>query len=176
MIGAGALFSIALTFGWLSLFAVGGAAAAIPEIHRIAVDLNHWMTDTQFADAYAMSQLSPGPNVLIVSLVGYQVAGIAGALVATVAMCGPTAAMAYTVSRLLHRAGSSPWPALIQKALVPVSIGLMAASGLVVAVAADGSVVAALLTLAAAVIAAVTRVNPVWLLLAGGLLGLTGLL
>ena len=176
MIGAGALFSIALTFGWLSLFAVGGAAAAIPEIHRIAVDLNHWMTDTQFADAYAMSQLSPGPNVLIVSLVGYQVAGIAGALVATVAMCGPTAAMAYTVSRLLHRAGSSPWPALIQKALVPVSIGLMAASGLVVAVAADGSVVAALLTLAAAVIAAITRVNPVWLLLAGGLLGLTGLL
>jgi chromate transporter len=176
MIGAGALFSIALTFGWLSLFAVGGAAAAIPEIHRIAVDLNHWMTDTQFADAYAMSQLSPGPNVLIVSLVGYQVAGIAGALVATVAMCGPTAAMAYTVSRLLHRAGSSPWPALIQKALVPVSIGLMAASGLVVAVAADGSVAAALLTLAAAVIAAITRVNPVWLLLAGGLLGLTGLL
>jgi chromate transporter len=176
MIGAGALFSIALTFGWLSLFAVGGAAAAIPEIHRIAVDLNHWMTDTQFADAYAISQLSPGPNVLIVSLVGYQVAGIAGALVATVAMCGPTAAMAYTVSRLLHRAGSSPWPALIQKALVPVSIGLMAASGLVVAVAADGSVVAALLTLAAAVIAAITRVNPVWLLLAGGLLGLTGLL
>jgi chromate transporter len=84
--------------------------------------------------------------------------------------------MAYTVSRLLHRAGSSPWPALIQKALVPVSIGLMAASGLVVAVAADGSVVAALLTLAAAVIAAITRVNPVWLLLAGGLLGLTGLL
>lgn len=176
MIGAGALFSIALTFGWLSLFAVGGAAAAIPEIHRIAVDLNHWMTDTQFADAYAISQLSPGPNVLIVSLVGYQIAGIAGALVATVAMCGPTAAMAYTVSRLLHRAGSSPWPALIQKALVPVSIGLMAASGLVVAVAADGSVVAALLTLAAAVIAAITRVNPVWLLLAGGLLGLTGLL
>jgi chromate transporter len=176
MIGAGALFSIALTFGWLSLFAVGGAAAAIPEIHRIAVDLNHWMTDTQFADAYAISQLSPGPNVLIVSLMGYQVAGIAGALVATVAMCGPTAAMAYTVSRLLHRAGSSPWPALIQKALVPVSIGLMAASGLVVAVAADGSVVAALLTLAAAVITAVTRVNPVWLLLAGGLLGLTGLL
>jgi chromate transporter len=176
MIGAGALFSIALTFSWLSLFAVGGAAAAIPEIHRIAVDLNHWMTDTQFADAYAISQLSPGPNVLIVSLMGYQVAGIAGALVATVAMCGPTAAMAYTVSRLLHRAGSSPWPALIQKALVPVSIGLMAASGLVVAVAADGSVVAALLTLAAAVIAAITRVNPVWLLLAGGLLGLTGLL
>ena len=49
MTGVGTLINIALAFGWLSLFAVGGAAAAIPEIHRIAVDLNHWMTDTQFA-------------------------------------------------------------------------------------------------------------------------------
>ena len=108
MMLAGSLLSLALAFGWLSLFAVGGAAAAIPEIHRIAVDVNHWMTDTQFADAYAISQLSPGPNVLIVSLVGYKVAGILGALVATVAMCGPTAALAYTVSRILHHAGNSP--------------------------------------------------------------------
>ena len=176
MMGAGALFTIALTFGWLSLFAVGGAAAAIPEIHRIAVDLNHWMTDPQFADAYAISQLSPGPNVLIVSLVGYQVAGIAGSLVAMVSMCAPTAALAYGVSRLLRRAGSSPWPALIQKALVPVSIGLMAASGLIVAVAADGSRAAAVLTLIAAVVAAITRVNPIWLLLAGGALGFVGFL
>jgi len=175
MIAPASLFGIAVTFGWLSLFAVGGAAAAIPEIHRIAVELNHWMSDTQFADAYAISQLSPGPNVLIVSLVGYHVAGIAGALVATLAMCGPTAALAYAVSRLLHRAGNSPWPSLIQQALVPISIGLMAASGLVVAIAADGSMAAAALTPVAAVIAAVTRLNPVWLLLAGGLLGAAGL-
>lgn len=175
MIAPVSLFSIALTFGWLSLFAVGGAAAAIPEIHRLAVELNHWMSDAQFADAYAISQLSPGPNVLIVSLVGYHLAGVAGGLVATLAMCGPTAALAYTVSRLLHRAGNSPWPALIQQALVPISIGLMAASGLVVAIAADGSKAAVTLTLAAAVVAAVTRLNPVWLLLAGGVLGAAGL-
>ena len=153
MTGVGTLINIALAFGWLSLFAVGGAAAAIPEIHRIAVDLNHWMTDTQFADAFAIAQLSPGPNVLIVSLVGYHVAGIAGGLVATLAMCVPTAAMAYTVSRLLNRAGDSPWPALVQAALVPLSIGLMAASGLVLAFAADGSIAAVVLTLAAAVLA-----------------------
>jgi chromate transporter len=174
MTSIGALVSIALAFGWLSLFAVGGAAAAIPEIHRIAVDLNHWMTDTQFADAFAIAQLSPGPNVLIVSLVGYQVAGIAGALVATLAMCVPTAALAYTVSRLLTRAGDSPWPALVQAALVPLSIGLMAASGLVLAFAADGSIAAVVLTLAAAVLAAATSLNPVWLLVAGGILGLLG--
>ena len=75
----------------MSLFAVGGANSAIPEMHRIAVDVQHWMNDKQFADIFAISQLSPGPNVLIVTLIGYSVAGIAGALAATVAMCGPTA-------------------------------------------------------------------------------------
>ncbi|MBS0531552.1 MAG: chromate transporter [Proteobacteria bacterium] len=176
MIFAGLLLSLALTFGWLSLFAVGGAAAAIPEIHRIAVDLNHWMTNTQFSDAYAISQLSPGPNVLIVSLVGYKVAGLVGALVATVAMCGPTAVVAYSVSRILQSAGSSPWPAIIQKALVPVSIGLMAASGLVVAATADRTVTGAGVTIVAALVAFATRLNPLWLLVAGGCLGFAGLI
>ena len=59
------------TFGLMSLFAVGGANSAIPEMHRIAVDVHHWMNDKQFADIFAISQLSPGPNVLIVTLIGY---------------------------------------------------------------------------------------------------------
>ena len=67
-------------FGLMSLFAVGGANSAIPEMHRVAVDVQHWMNDKQFADLFAISQLSPGPNVLIVTLIGYSVAGIAGAL------------------------------------------------------------------------------------------------
>ena len=75
----------------MSLFAVGGANSAIPEMHRVAVDVHHWLTDKQFADVFAISQLSPGPNVLIVTLIGYSVAGVAGALVATLAMCVPTA-------------------------------------------------------------------------------------
>ena len=83
------------------------------------------MTDTQFADAFAISQLSPGPNILIVTLIGYQVAGVAGGVVATLAMCGPTAVVAYNVSRLLQRSSQSKWPAIIQAALVPLSIGLM---------------------------------------------------
>ena len=76
--GLGDIWTLAWTFGLLSLFAIGGAASAIPEMHRIAVDLHHWMTDAQFADAFAISQLSPGPNILIVTLIGYQVAGVAG--------------------------------------------------------------------------------------------------
>ena len=86
----------------MSLFAVGGANSAIPEMHWVAVDVHHWMDDRQFADVFAISQLSPGPNVLIVTLIGYSVAGVSGALAATLAMCGPTAILAYYVSRLLR--------------------------------------------------------------------------
>ena len=74
------------------------------------------MTDKQFADVFAISQMSPGPNVLIVTLIGYSVAGVAGALAATLAMCGPTAVVAYYVSRLLARSTQSRWPAIIQAA------------------------------------------------------------
>ena len=105
------IWTLAWTFGLMSLFAVGGANSAIPEMHRVAVDVHHWMTDKQFADVFAISQMSPGPNVLIVTLIGYSVAGIAGALVATLAMCGPTAVVAYYVSRLLARSSRSRWPA-----------------------------------------------------------------
>lgn len=105
MTGAPSLGGLAATFSTMSLFAIGGANAALPEIHRVAVTLNHWLTEQQFADAFAIAQLSPGPNVLIVTLIGYQAAGLAGALVATVGMCGPSATLAYVVSRLLGRAG-----------------------------------------------------------------------
>jgi chromate transporter len=144
-------------------------------MHRIAVEVNHWMTDKQFTDAYAIAQLSPGPNVLIVTLIGYAVAGIPGALAATLAMCLPTALLAYYVSRLLSRPNQSRWPRVIQAALVPLSIGLMAASALILAQSADRTIAALLLTALVAVIASVSRINPLWLLLAGGLLGFAGI-
>src|SRR6266571_6495252 len=100
---ANPILTLAWTFGVMSLFAVGGANAAIPEMHRLAVEVQHWITDKQFADAFAISQLSPGPNVLIVTLIGYSVAGLSGALAATLAMCVPTAALAYVVNRWLAR-------------------------------------------------------------------------
>ncbi|CCE12003.1 putative chromate transport protein [Bradyrhizobium sp. STM 3843] len=170
------LFQLFWTFALISLFAVGGANAAIPEMHRIAVDVRHWMTDKQFADAFAISQMSPGPNVLIVTLIGYAVAGVTGAVVATIAMCGPTAALAYFVSRWLANVRQARWPAILQAALVPLSIGLMAASALVLAQTSDRTWVAVLITLAAALVASLTRFNPLWLLLAGGCLGFAGLL
>jgi chromate transporter len=174
--GGNPILTLVWTFGLMSLFAVGGANAAIPEMHRIAVDVQHWMTDKQFADVFAISQLSPGPNVLIVTLIGYSVAGVAGALAATLAMCVPTAVLAYWVSRLLTRSSHSRWPAIIQAALVPLSIGLMGASGLVLALTSDRTWTAALLTAAVAALAFATRLNPLWLLLAGGFLGFAGVI
>src|SRR5438067_845559 len=171
-----AVLRLVCTFGLMSLFAVGGADAAIPEMYRVAVEVRHWMTDKQFADVFAISQMAPGPNVLIVTLIGYSVAGTAGALVATLAMCGPTAVLAYCVSRLLTRSSHSRWPAIIQAALVPLSIGLMGASGLILALTSDRSWIAALVTAMSAVLAFATRLNPLWLLLAGGCLGFAGVI
>jgi chromate transporter len=172
--GTNPILTLAGTFALMSLFAVGGANAAIPEMHRVAVEVQHWMTEKQFADAFAISQMSPGPNVLIVTLIGYSVAGVAGALVATLGMCVPTAVLTYCISGLLRRSSRSRWPGIIQAALVPVSIGLMGASGLVLALTSDRNWIAALLTAMAAGAAFATRLNPLWLLLAGGCLGFAG--
>ncbi len=170
------VLTLAWTFAAMSLFAVGGANSAIPEMHRVAVDVNHWLSDQQFTDVYAIAQLSPGPNVLIVTLIGYSVAGLLGALVATVAMCVPTAVLSLIVSRFLTRASQARWPGIVQAALVPLSIGLMGASGFILARTSDRTVVAVLVTVGAAVLASVTKLNPLWMLLAGGCAGFAGLI
>jgi len=97
------LWTLAGHFALLSLFAIGGANAAMPEMHRLAVEVKGWMSDRQFADLFAIAQVAPGPNVIIVTLIGYQAAGIAGALVSTAAMCGPTCVAAYYIGRVWDR-------------------------------------------------------------------------
>ena len=170
------LFSLAWRFGWLSLFAIGGANAAIPEMHRVAVELQHWMTDRQFADAFALAQVSPGPNMIIVTLIGYHVAGLAGALTATVAMTGPTCLFAFLMARVWDRFKDAPWRIAVQAGLVPVSIGLVAASAFVITGAADHNWIAAAISLVTAAAGYFTRFNPLWIFAAAGLVGLTGLL
>lgn len=170
----GTLGTLALQFTVLSLFAVGGANAAIPEMHRLAVEVMGWMSDRQFSDMFAISQLSPGPNVIIVTLIGYQAAGIAGALVATVGMCGPTCVFAYGIARIWERFKDAPWRTAIQDGLIPVSLGLIAASALIITRAADHSPGASAVTIVVAAIALTTRLNPLWLFAAAAALGLAG--
>jgi chromate transporter len=84
------LTTIAVQFAIMSFLALGGANAVAPEIHRLTVEVHGWIDDRQFADMFAISQAAPGPNVMIVTLIGFHVAGFWGAVVATLAMCGPT--------------------------------------------------------------------------------------
>ncbi|MEX0841971.1 MAG: chromate transporter [Xanthobacteraceae bacterium] len=174
-IDLGTLFSIAIHFGLLSLFAVGGGNSVIPEIHRHAVEVAHWMSDRQFADIFAISQAAPGPNFLITTLIGYHVAGLPGAVVATVAMCGPSSVLAYYVSGTWERFKYARWRIATQNGLIPVSVGLIGATGIIVTQAADHTVLAYAVTAVTAAVTYYTRLSPVWLFAAAGLLGLGGL-
>lgn len=168
------LLTLTAHFALMSLFAMGGANAAFPEMHRLAVDVMHWMTDRQFADLYAIAQVTPGPNVIVVTLIGFHVAGFSGALVATLAMCGPTCIFAFFVGQIWDRFKDAPWRAIIQAALVPVSLGLIGASALVIGRVAGQSWQTAALMLATAGITYRLRLNPLWLFAVAALLGLAG--
>ena len=85
MIGS-VLGEVAAQFAILSLLSIGGANAVIPEIQRRAVEVEHWMTNADFTQLFALSQAAPGPNVLIVSLIGWKVAGVLGGVVALLAI------------------------------------------------------------------------------------------
>jgi chromate transporter len=172
----GTLLTLAGYFALLSLFAIGGANAALPEMHRFAVEVMHWMSERQFADMFAIAQVTPGPNVIVVTLIGYHVAGLPGALVATLAMCGPTCVFAFFISQVWDRFKDAPWRMAIQAGLVPVSIGLIGASAAVVARATAQSSLAVAVTVVTAVITYTFRVNPLWIFAGAALLGLGGLI
>jgi chromate transporter len=172
----GVLLTLAVNFALMSLFAIGGANAALPEMHRLAVEVMHWMSDRQFANMYAIAQVTPGPNVIVVTLIGYHVAGLTGALVATLAMCGPTCIFAFFVGGVWDKFKDAPWRAVIQAALVPVSLGLMAASALVIVRVAAQNWVAVAVTVVTAAVTYKLRVNPLWIFAAAALLGLAGAL
>lgn len=171
---AGTLVILAGYFALMSLFAIGGANSAIPEMHRLVVEVRHWMTDRQFTDSFALAQLSPGPNVIIVTLIGYHVAGLVGAVVTTLAMCGPTCLFAYFVGRTFDRFRGAAWHAALAGGLVPVTLGLTAASATVVASAADYNWIGAAITLATAVICYWVRIHPLWVFGVAAVLGMIG--
>ena len=168
------LITLAVQFALLSLFAVGGATAAIPEMHRQAVELQHWMTDRQFSELFAISQAAPGPNVVIVTLIGQQAGGVLGGLIATLAMCVPSCVLAFLVSRVFDRFKGAHWRNAIQAGLVPVTIGLVAASALIVAQAADHGWSTFAITIATAALTYGTRITPLIALAVAAALGFAG--
>jgi chromate transporter len=170
------LLVLALQFSLLSFLAVGGAVSALPEMHRQAVEVYQWMSSEQFAQLVAIAQASPGPNVLIVTLIGQQVAGVPGALVATFCMCGPACAVAFQIVRAFHRFKESRWAIAVQAGLIPVSVGLVAATALIVARSADQGWGTLLITAATFALTRWTSVSPLWALGAASLIGWSGVL
>jgi len=169
------LVELARQFGFLSFLAIGGVNSLIPEIHRRVVDVQGWMTNAEFAQAFAISQASPGPNMLIVSVIGWKVYGFLGALVATVAICLPTSVLTYGIAHVWDRFRGAPLRAAIQRGLAPVTVGLVLASGYVLAQTTDDGWVSYALTAATALLALNTRRHPLWFLAAAAVLGALGL-
>jgi len=170
-----ALAQLAIDFSLLSLFAFGGVITVLPEMHRNVVEVHGWMSGAEFAQLFALAQASPGPNILVVSLIGWKVAGLAGAAVATAAVCAPSSVLTYAVSRVWQRFRGARWRNVVEDGLVPVTVGLMLAGGYLITLAADHSVLAFVITAATAgTVLTTTRIHPLWLLAAGGLLGLAG--
>jgi chromate transporter len=161
-----ALLELTGQFLLLSMLSIGGANAILPEIHRRVVDLEHWMTDADFAQLFALSQAAPGPNVLIVSLVGWKVAGVVGGVVAMLAMSGPSSLLTYWVAHAWERFRDAPWRIAIQRGLAQVTVGLILASGYVL--------VAYALTGVTLVVSLASRLHPLWLLGAAGVVGAFG--
>jgi chromate transporter len=168
-------FTLALQFVIMSLLAMGGANAVVPEMHRLVVEINPWMTEREFADMFAISQAAPGPNVMLVTLIGYHIAGVSGALVTTLAMCGPTAVLAHFFGRVWDRFKDAPWRIAVQAGVVPVSVGLIAATAIVLTRASVHSWVALGITAATALITYQSRWNPLWPIGIAGLLGFANL-
>ena len=165
------LIEMALYFMLLSLISVGGLPSVMPELQRYVVDVKGWVSAPDFIQLFAVGQAAPGPNMLIVSLIGWKVAGLGGALVALAALCGPAAVLAWWVADLWERFKGTAWRTAIQRAIAPIVVGLILSGGYILATpdAPDWR----LWTIAAAVAAATlaSKINPLWFLAAGGALG-----
>ncbi len=159
------------TFLRLSLLCVGGGLGVIPEMERQSVSVHHWLTAREFVDGYTLSQLTPGPNMLIAVFVGYRAHGLLGSLLAGLAMFLPTSILAMVVSHHGQRRRTRPWAGLAERALIPVGIGLMAGGVYTLARTAIHDGVTAALAVGAALAVATDRVPPMIAVLAAGAIG-----
>lgn len=171
----------------LSLLSVGGAITIAPEMHRTLVQQNHWLTDAQFTASIAIAQAAPGPNVLYIALIGWNVgmntgsiaAALLGALVALTGVLLPSSTVTYLAGRWGHRNRDLRIVRAFKQGLAPTVIGLLISTGWIMASAHDDPARDWLLwivAVAAAVITWRTKLHLLLLLGAGAVLGWFGLI
>jgi chromate transporter len=160
----------------LSSISFGGFPTVLPDVHNFVV-ANGWVTDREFANLFAVSQVVPGPNmILMMSFIGLKVGGVPGAIASALATFGPPCAMYYASYRVWDRFRDMPWQRIVRRALAPLTIGLVIAGGYVMARTGDVGWSSVAITAAAVALMLRTRINPLWILMAGGALGALGLL
>ncbi len=172
---SGTLLAVARVFAALSLVSIGGGNTVLPEIHQQAVGVQHWMTNQQFADIYAISEAAPGPSSMISGLVGYKAGGLPGALVAMLSILGPSSLLMYVACRTWNRFRDAKWRIAFERGLAPVSLGLLFSSGLTVVKSADQGAVALAITALTTVLLVRTKISPLLIMAAAGGLGALGL-
>jgi len=174
---------LVVLFGSLSLMSIGGGNAVLPEMHLRAVNQDHWVTNAQFADLFSISQTAPGPSILIVGMVGYAAGlpvggvagGILGGVIATAAMVIPAASLVYGITLFWQRAEQSKWRIAVEKGFAPLTVGLILASSLVMSRAADHNWQAYALTAVCTLIFVRTKLNPLVVVAAAGVIGYFGI-
>lgn len=158
-------------FAMLSAIAVGGAISMVPDISRYMVDEKALLTASQFSEAIAIAQAVPGPNVLFVTLLGWQSAGFAGALLSTLGLLVPSSVITYHANR--WRSGNLETRAVraIRLGLSPLAVGLTLSAGWVIATGAVTHWALGLLCVGTVVVCLVSKINPLWLIALGAVLG-----
>jgi chromate transporter len=118
------LIHLFLVFALLGVLAMGGGTAVLPEMQHMTVHTFHWLSDKQFRDIYSLGQVAPGPNMLMVLVIGYRLAGALGALVVGIGFFVPDCVLTLVVNRWWEHL-KSPWRISVQRGMAPVAIGLM---------------------------------------------------
>lgn len=162
-------------FALLSILSVGGAMTVAPGMHRWLVDERHWLTDADFTASIALAQAAPGPNLLFVPLMGWQVAGAAG-LVATMAgILLPSSLLALAAGRWRQRFADAIGVRAFTAGFAPLTLGLLLSTGWLLSAPTRHRPLADALVLGTVVAMARGEINPLWLIAAGAAVGALGL-
>jgi len=170
----GVLLSLFLHFGLLSLLAVGGALTTAPDMQRFVVGERGWLSDAQFTSSVAIAQAAPGPNLLFVAVVGWNIAGLAGVAATLAGSLLPSTTLALAAARYGDRYREARTMRAFSAGMAPLTLGLLLATGWVLTAPVRNSWGAMLLVPLTVLLLLKTAVSPIWLVAAGAVVGAMG--